>query len=145
MLCLVAQFCLTLCDSMDYSPLGSSVHGDSPGKNTGVGCHFLLQGIFATQELWSPALQADSLPTRLQGKPIIDYIPYVYFISLWLIYFVIESLFLLTPLPVLSIPFGQPQIYSLYLWISSVLFCFSDFTYKWNHMIFVFLCLTYFI
>ena len=29
---------------------GSSVHGDSPGKNTGVGCHALLQGIFPTQE-----------------------------------------------------------------------------------------------
>ena len=28
---------------------GSSVHGDSPGKNTGVGCHSLLQGIFLTQ------------------------------------------------------------------------------------------------
>ena len=27
---------------MDYSLPGSSVHGDSPGKNTGVGCHFLL-------------------------------------------------------------------------------------------------------
>ena len=31
-----------------YSPPGSSVHGDSPGKNTGVGCHALLQGIFPT-------------------------------------------------------------------------------------------------
>ena len=31
------------------SPPGSSVHGDSPGKNTGVGCRFLLQGIFPTQ------------------------------------------------------------------------------------------------
>ena len=31
-----------------YSP-GSSVHGDSPGKKTGVDCHFLLQGIFPTQ------------------------------------------------------------------------------------------------
>ena len=31
------------------SPPGSSVHGDSPGKNTGVGCHALLQGIFPTQ------------------------------------------------------------------------------------------------
>ena len=30
---------------------GSSVHGDSPGKNTAVGCHALLQGIFSTQEL----------------------------------------------------------------------------------------------
>ena len=28
---------------------GSSVHGDSPGKNTGVGCHALLQGIFPAQ------------------------------------------------------------------------------------------------
>ena len=34
---------------MDYSPPGSSVHGDSPGKNTKVGCHTLLQGIFPTQ------------------------------------------------------------------------------------------------
>ena len=38
-----------LCDSMDCSPQGSSVHGDSPGKNAGVGCHALLQGIFPTQ------------------------------------------------------------------------------------------------
>ena len=29
---------------MDYSPPGSSVPGDSPGKNTGVGCHCFLQG-----------------------------------------------------------------------------------------------------
>ena len=34
---------------MDCSPPGSSVHGDSPGKNTGVGCHALFQGIFPTQ------------------------------------------------------------------------------------------------
>ena len=45
------QSCLTLCDSMDYRLLGSSVHGDSPGKNTGGGCHALLQGIFPTQGL----------------------------------------------------------------------------------------------
>ena len=43
--------CLTLCNPMDYSPPGSSVHGDSPGKNTGVGGHALLLGIFPTQEL----------------------------------------------------------------------------------------------
>ena len=48
MLCLVAQSCLTLCNPMDYSPPGSSVHGDSPGKNTGVGCHALLQDTFPT-------------------------------------------------------------------------------------------------
>ena len=34
---------------MDCSPPGSSVHWVSPGKNTGVGCHALLQGIFPTQ------------------------------------------------------------------------------------------------
>jgi len=44
--CVHAQSCPTLCDLMDCS---SSVHGDSPGKNTGVGCHFFLQGILPTQ------------------------------------------------------------------------------------------------
>ena len=48
-LCLVAQSCPTLCDPIDCSPPGSSVRGDSPGKNTGVGCRALLQGIFPTQ------------------------------------------------------------------------------------------------
>ena len=37
------------CDPMDYSPPGSSVHGDSPGKNTGMDSQFLLQGIVLTQ------------------------------------------------------------------------------------------------
>ena len=46
---LVSQLCLTLCYPMDYSRPGSSVHGDSPGKNTGVGFHALVQGIFPTQ------------------------------------------------------------------------------------------------
>ena len=46
---LVAQSCLTLWDPMDCSPPGSSVHRDSPGKNTGVGSHSFLQGIFLTQ------------------------------------------------------------------------------------------------
>ena len=36
---------------MDCSPPGFSVHGDSPGKNIGVGCHALLQGIFPTHGL----------------------------------------------------------------------------------------------
>ena len=43
------QSCLTLCDPVDCSPPGSSVHGDCPDKNTGVGCQTLLQGIFPTQ------------------------------------------------------------------------------------------------
>ena len=50
-LCLVTQSCPTLCDPMGCSPLGSSVHGDFVGKNTGMGYHALLQGIFPTQGL----------------------------------------------------------------------------------------------
>ena len=67
-LCLVTQSCPTRWDLIDCSPPGSSVRGDSPGKNTGVGCHALLQGIFPTQgsNPGSPALQVDSLPA---GKP----------------------------------------------------------------------------
>ena len=42
---------LILCDPMNHSPPGSSVHGDSPGKNIGLGSHSLLQGIFPTQGL----------------------------------------------------------------------------------------------
>ena len=37
------QWCLTLCNPIDISPPGLSCPWDSPGKNTGVGCHFLLQ------------------------------------------------------------------------------------------------------
>ena len=48
-LCLVAQSCLTLCNPMDCHLPGSSVHGDSPGSNTGVNTHALLQGIFPTR------------------------------------------------------------------------------------------------
>ena len=55
MLCLVVQSGLTFCDPIDCSPLGSTVHGNSPGKNTGVSCHALLQGIFPTQGL-NPSL-----------------------------------------------------------------------------------------
>ena len=42
--CALPQPYPALCDSMDCSPPGTSVHGDFPGKNSGVGCHFLLQG-----------------------------------------------------------------------------------------------------
>ena len=46
---------------------------DFPGKNTGVGNHFLLQGIFLTQQ-WNPCLlhwQVDSLPLSHLGKSIL--------------------------------------------------------------------------
>ena len=70
---LVAQLRLTLCHPMDCSPLGFSVHGGSPGKNTGVGCHSLLQEIFPTQGL-NPGLpycrHLDSLPSEPPGNQI---------------------------------------------------------------------------
>ena len=48
----VTQSCLTLWDPLDCRLPGSSLHPwDFPGKSTGVGCHFLLQGIFSTQGL----------------------------------------------------------------------------------------------
>ena len=43
-LCLVAQSCPALCNPLECGPPGSSVHGDSPGKNTGVGCHAPSRG-----------------------------------------------------------------------------------------------------
>ena len=43
--CLIVQSCPTLCNPMDCSLSGSSVHG----RSTRVGCYFLLQGIFPTQ------------------------------------------------------------------------------------------------
>ena len=45
-----AQSCLTVWDPMDCSPPGFSVHGILPGKNTGVGCHALPQGIFPPRD-----------------------------------------------------------------------------------------------
>ena len=61
--CLVAQSCPPLCDPMDCSPQGSSVHGNSPGKNTGVGFPCLPPRDLPNPGIKprSPTLQADSL------------------------------------------------------------------------------------
>ena len=64
----IAQSCPTLCDPMDCSPPGSSIH--FPGENTGVGCHFLLQGISLTQAQNSGLLHCrDSLLADPPGNP----------------------------------------------------------------------------
>ena len=63
----------TLCDSMDLWPARLLCPGDSPGKNIGVGCHVLLQGIFLTQGS-NPGVfcllhwQTGSLPLALHVK-----------------------------------------------------------------------------
>ena len=85
---LCAQSCLALCDHMDYSP-----PWDFPGKNTRVGCYFLLQGIFPTQGL-NPYLlhpmhwQAGSLTTESPRKHhfILFYFIlfiYIFFLICW--------------------------------------------------------------
>ena len=71
LLCLATQSCLTFCKPMDCSPPGSSVHGDSPGRKTGVGFHALLQGIFPTQRSYSSLLHCSWILYHLshQGSP----------------------------------------------------------------------------
>ena len=79
----------TLTHSQSHSDVSDSLraHGlqparllcpwDFPGKNTGVGCHFLLQGILLTQG-WNPGLlhcQEDSLPSVPPGKPLFSSYP----------------------------------------------------------------------
>ena len=44
------QSCLTLCDPIDWQPARLPCPWDSPGKNTGVGCHFLLQCVKVKRE-----------------------------------------------------------------------------------------------
>ena len=85
---------LTLCDPMNYSPPSAVIHGvakswtrperliwsdlkllcpwDFPGKNTGMGCHFLLQGIFPTQGLNPGLLHFRHILNHLshQGSPL---------------------------------------------------------------------------
>ena len=52
-LCLVTQLCPILCDPMDYSPPGSSVHGHSPDKNTGVSCHVVFSKESSQPRKWT--------------------------------------------------------------------------------------------
>ena len=77
--CACTQSCLTLCGPMDFShqallPAKFFCLWNFPGKDTGMGCHCLLQGIFLTQGS-NPHLlhllhwQVDSLPLAPPGKP----------------------------------------------------------------------------
>ena len=64
--CLVAKSCPTLCNPVDCSPPGSSVHGDSPGRRTGVGFHFLLWGSSPARDQTQVKLGRRSLYPRVQ-------------------------------------------------------------------------------
>ena len=65
----VIQLCPTL-QPHGLQPARLLCAWDSPGKNTGAGCHSLLQGILLSQSLnvGLPAQQADSLPSESPGK-----------------------------------------------------------------------------
>ena len=64
---------------MDSSLPGSSLHGIFPVKNTGVGCHFLLQGILPAQGWnWVSCITGSSLPLSHRGSPIYVYM-YLFF------------------------------------------------------------------
>ena len=72
--CSVIKSCPILCNSMDHSLPGLICPWDFQGKDTGVDCHFLLQGIFLTQGsnprlLWLLHGQVNSLPLSPLGSP----------------------------------------------------------------------------
>ena len=79
LLCLVTQSWPTLCNPMDCTPPGSSVHGDSPGKimeNTpfSIGESVIMESVTmpssrGSSQPRSPALRADSLSSESPGKP----------------------------------------------------------------------------
>ena len=80
MLCLVTQSCPTLYDPVDCSPSGSSVHGDSPGKE-----YWSVLPCLPPEDLCnpgikprSPTFQVDSFLSEPSGKPIIDIHHYLY-------------------------------------------------------------------
>ena len=75
-LCLVIQLCITLCDPMDCSPPGSSIHGDSEYWNV-LPCSPSGDLPNSGTEPRSPTLQVDSLPSEPLGKPqILEWVAY---------------------------------------------------------------------
>ena len=67
--CLVAQLCLTL-RPYELQSARLLCPWDIPGRNTGVGCHFLLQEVFPGIEPMSPALAGRFMTTEPPGKPV---------------------------------------------------------------------------
>ena len=74
--CASSLSCVQLfADPLDCSQPDSSVHGDSPGKNIGVSCHAVLQGIFPTQgsNPGLPHYRQILCCLTHQGSPLHDY------------------------------------------------------------------------
>ena len=69
-LCLVVQSCGSLCDPMECSPPASSACGYSSGKNTGVACHAVFQGIFPPRDQTQVSRTIGRfLPSEPPGNP----------------------------------------------------------------------------
>ena len=83
--CSFAQWWPALCDPMDCSPPGSSMHEIFSDKNTGVGCPFLLQGIFPTQKsnLCLLHWQVDSLALNHQSIVWLCHIWFIHSLINW--------------------------------------------------------------
>ena len=85
---LVTQLCPTLCDPMDYSPPGFSVHGILQARILEwIAIPFSRVTSQPRVKPWSPALQASSLPFELQGSPCLNLTLYRYMYKLKLQYF----------------------------------------------------------
>ena len=77
--CLVTESCPTLWRPRGLQPTRLFCPWDFPGKNTGMGCHFLLQGIFSTQRLNLHLLQVSCIESRFfttepLGKPLSSFL-----------------------------------------------------------------------
>ena len=83
--CFIPKSCPTFCDPMDCSPPLSFCPWDFPGKNTGIGCHFFLQGIFLTRDqTHSSCISRWLFTTEPPGKPM--YVINTYLINNWSVY-----------------------------------------------------------
>ena len=74
----------TLSDPVHCSLPGSSVHGYSPAKNTGVGCHALLQGIFPTQGSNPGLPHCRQIPYRLSHQGSSSHRGILMYLLIWL-------------------------------------------------------------
>ena len=110
--CVVAKSCPTLLQLSRLQPSSLICPWGYPGKNTGMGYHFLLQGIFLTQGL-NPCLlhwQADFLPLSHQGSPLLSLTRVIYlFLDSNLASYPLFSIFLTT----------YSSIHSPKIWLNS--------------------------
>ena len=79
---LVTQSCPTLCNPHGLWPARLLCPWNSPGKNTGVGCHSLVQEIFATQGLNPGLLHCTEFPCSLnhKGRIYVDICPFIIYV-----------------------------------------------------------------